>query len=726
MVNPLMLLGMLGLAVPVILHLIQRQRLQPRLLATLRFLDQTDAANAFAPVPRDLLQLLLRLLLLALLVLTMARLMFHSSGSGSRTLAIVLDQSMSMQRKLDGGKTLFEAYKTQVADLIDGMTEHDQFSLTLAGDTIAHETGFLRDRKALKEALDSFQPTDGSGRAVVPAIKQALQRFQCVREPNTCVLVFSDHQKLNYESLTQDEQFRAMLAKGRVKLLLVEESPSAKPNVAIQSGRFLPRRVYLGASSKMTVAVRNFSDEEQSVDVSLAVGQRPAAGAQPEAEAPEMVTTGEARSLALQPNEIAKIDLVQSFDSPNDVACSSAITEDVLPADNVFHSPMRVRDRRQVLLVAPPAEKGAEEDVRASAAGIDLLTYAINPGEALGLGAGTQLAVKRITQNVFGRVPLPIYSAIMIYGLTELPDKESIPDLVTYVQNGGCLCLIPDRKISAERFNDCYGPLLAGFRLGGRKEPPEALTISKTEADLTHPLLLPLVREEWGETHDITFSRYFATHAMGDAKCVLRASNGDPLAVLIRLGRGDVYVQTFSCDLADTSMPRSTAFVPMLQQLVTTLGPPQTETAADAIRVGDVYRMGLPELRGLAGAVTLSGPAPHELGLLADEPGMVTVEGLRRAGCYKVSHPGKKSMRPRWLAVNPVQAESDLTALSGQDQERWLGTSNVQRMPHDELASAFARRRELFPLLITLVFLALTVEAAFGAWQSLRRGEENG
>src|SRR5207245_1158470 len=69
MLHPWMLLGLIGLSVPIIIHLIQRQRLRTQPLATLQFLDIEDAANAFAPVPRDWLQLLLRLTLLGLFIL---------------------------------------------------------------------------------------------------------------------------------------------------------------------------------------------------------------------------------------------------------------------------------------------------------------------------------------------------------------------------------------------------------------------------------------------------------------------------------------------------------------------------------------------------------------------------------------------------------------------------------------------------------------------------------
>src|SRR5436309_3202442 len=98
MLNPLMLLGLAGLSLPVIIHLIQRQKLQPQWLATLQFLDDEDVANAFAPTPRDLLQLLLRLLLLGLFVVLMGRLVIGGGGTGPRTLAVVVDQSLSMQR----------------------------------------------------------------------------------------------------------------------------------------------------------------------------------------------------------------------------------------------------------------------------------------------------------------------------------------------------------------------------------------------------------------------------------------------------------------------------------------------------------------------------------------------------------------------------------------------------------------------------------------------------
>src|SRR5437588_10978375 len=155
MLYPLMMLGLLGLAVPIILHLIQKQRLRPQLLATMQFLDPQDAANAFAPVPRDKLQLLLRLLLLGLFVLLMSRLFAGGEEVGPRSMVVVLNQSLSMQRRA-GDQSLFDKHKAQVLELIETLGPEDKLALILAGDRISVETGLLRDKEELKAIATQF------------------------------------------------------------------------------------------------------------------------------------------------------------------------------------------------------------------------------------------------------------------------------------------------------------------------------------------------------------------------------------------------------------------------------------------------------------------------------------------------------------------------------------------------------------------------------------------
>ena len=714
MLHPWMLLGLAGLAVPVILHLIQRQRLRPQMLATLEFLDVEDAANAFAPVPRDWLQLLLRLLLLALFVLLMARLAIEDDRPGPRTVAVVLDQSLSMQRKVDAHQNLFERCRANILAMIDEMGPEDRMDLVLVGDGVAAETGYLQDREELRRKAAAFEVSDGGGRALVPKLRSVVRELAGRRDANACVLVFSDHQQSHFQPYLEEARgvgdenptlaFRDYLDRGQVKLVLVDAAPPETDNLALEHVRFMPEQVYLGGSSRVTAVVSNHSGRAQSTNVRVTAGQQ----------------AGKPRELRLEPGETASIDLVERFEMPEDTACRIEIDPDALPGDNHYWLPMRLRDRKQVLLVAPAGDRQQETALEFTHRGPDLLAYAMNPGESLGQGNGTSVNVKRITPAMLGRVSLPMYSAVVLYGTADL-GETSARDLATYVRNGGGVWLIPDREVSPLRFNEGHAGLLGGLAIGQVKQADPVESLGRDEAGLVDPVLLPLLRDQWGDTRDIYFTRYHVLQSPAAAAVALRTAGGDPLAAVVQLGRGRVFVQLFDDELDSSSLPRTGAWVPLVQEVLGLLARRGGPASPDVLRVGEVRHVLLPELRGLRGTANVRGPSDAQFPLAGDDVSEIRVEGLDRAGIYQVSHSAKTSARIHYLAVNPVLGESDLTPLSAEAQADLFGTENVQRLKPDELAGSCSARREIVPMLILLVLVAMAVEALIGAWQARRR-----
>jgi hypothetical protein len=713
-----MLLGLVGLAIPVILHLIQKQRLKPQVLATMHFLDPQDAANAFAPVPRDRLQLLLRLLLLGLFVLLMTRQFSGSSEVGPRSMVVVLDQSLSMQRRHSEKQNLFDRNREQVLQLIDGMGPEDKIALILVGDRVTLETGFHRDKEELRRIASQFEVSDGGGLALAPAIRRAVGLLSGRREVNGCVLVFSDHQLAGYQPALDEVRqegsssvaraFRSALDDGRVRLFLVDERPPVGTNLSIERASFSPSSVHVGAGARLTAVVRNHASEKQTTQIRLSEGEQ--------ADTP--------RSLTLEPGEAAHIDLVHRFESPVDSVCRVEIDEDVLPGDNRFSLPMRIRDRRRVLLVSPPGERADERSLEIGHRGVNLLSYALNPGEMLGKRAGTFVSIKRVSPDGLARESLPFYSPIILLGVTDLPE-QSLKDLPGFVQNGGSLWLIPEGDISPLRFQAAFGKLLGGFTLGPLRQADPVQTVARDEAQIDHPLLLPLLREEWGSLREIHFSQYYGVQSLGSRetnRVALRAGNGDPLAVHIKYGQGQVFMQLFDSSLESSSLPRTTAFVPLVQQVSASLGRRGREEARpDTMRVGEVLSVPVPEFRGLKGNAVIQGPEKKRYALTGSDLDEVRVEGLQRAGAYEVSHSAKRTSRKRWLTVNPVSGASDLKPLDEESQEELFGTRNVQRLPYAEVEGQFSRNHEVFVPIAVLVFLAFSVEALVGAWQSRRK-----
>src|SRR6188474_3623318 len=101
--TPLFLIALAGLAVPVLLHLIQRERKQVVQFPSLMFLRKIPYQSVRRRRIRDWLLLLMRLTALALIVLAFARPFFKRSElaaaaqSGAREAVILVDTSYSME-----------------------------------------------------------------------------------------------------------------------------------------------------------------------------------------------------------------------------------------------------------------------------------------------------------------------------------------------------------------------------------------------------------------------------------------------------------------------------------------------------------------------------------------------------------------------------------------------------------------------------------------------------
>jgi hypothetical protein len=274
------------------------------------------------------------------------------------------------------------------------------------------------------------------------------------------------------------------------------------------------------------------------------------------------------------------------------------------------------------------------------------------------------------------------------------------------------------------RFNETFGSLLKGLALAQLKQPDSVQGLARGEAQLQHPLLLPLMREEWGSIGDVYFSEYFGLQSAGAGQATLRTATGDPLALMIPIERGHVYVQLFDCDLESSSLPRSPAFVPMVQQIITTLADRGDKEQPDVIRVGEELRMRLPEFRNLTGDVVVRGPETKEFPLTGPEGEEIHIAGLKRAGSYSVAHPARDVSRLRWVTVNPVEGESELAQLSAEEQKAIFGEAGAAQVSFAELPDRFAKRREWTSALLVLVMLAFAAEALLGAWQSRRGARE--
>src|SRR5688572_11630007 len=130
LLNPFFLLGALTLAIPVLIHLVRREKSEIVMFSSLMFLLKVPKQAIRQQIIKNLLLMALRLLILALLVGAFARPYFtrntnaNVSTSDDRGIVLLLDNSYSMRYGNN-----FDRLKNEARSRIDGMRAGDRMAM---------------------------------------------------------------------------------------------------------------------------------------------------------------------------------------------------------------------------------------------------------------------------------------------------------------------------------------------------------------------------------------------------------------------------------------------------------------------------------------------------------------------------------------------------------------------------------------------------------------------
>ena len=138
--NPLLLFGLAAVAVPIIIHLLNRRKFRKIDWAAMKFVKLSIDQNQRRMKLEDLILLLLRCALLALLALALARPVMRQSessfmGQAGVTSVLVLDNSFSMGLE-DGEATRFERAKAACTNILDSLPSGSSVALYLGSDVV--------------------------------------------------------------------------------------------------------------------------------------------------------------------------------------------------------------------------------------------------------------------------------------------------------------------------------------------------------------------------------------------------------------------------------------------------------------------------------------------------------------------------------------------------------------------------------------------------------------
>src|SRR5262245_41178933 len=195
LLNPFFLFGSLALAIPVLIHLVRREKSEIVPFSSLMSLLRVPKRAIRQQKIKNLLLMALRLLLLALLVGAFARPYITQAtsptvnGPGSRAVVLMLDNSYSMRY----GDT-FSKLKSEASKRIDALAAGDRMALISFNDSATLMTSPTGDKVALKAALSTLEPSYG-GTRYYEAFGMADRAFSQMALPQKSLILVSDFQR---------------------------------------------------------------------------------------------------------------------------------------------------------------------------------------------------------------------------------------------------------------------------------------------------------------------------------------------------------------------------------------------------------------------------------------------------------------------------------------------------------------------------------------------------
>ena len=257
---------------PVVFHLFFRIRRKAMPFSTFMFFHRIDPRLSAWHRLREWLVLLLRMLVIALLLMALARPVWMAGGAGARVAAVlVIDNSGSMSAPAADGATRLDKALEGADATLGSLGPGDSAAVVLLADdpTVPLPQTLTADRAALRSALRHITPTEATG-SPGPAFDRAFALLEASPAGRREVHVFTDLQEADWGRGTTTP--RAGAAGAGTQFHRIRPAREEQPNVSVLevalpqkklvAGRPVPALVRLANPGGLDADVRvNWEDD---------------------------------------------------------------------------------------------------------------------------------------------------------------------------------------------------------------------------------------------------------------------------------------------------------------------------------------------------------------------------------------------------------------------------------------------------------------------------------
>jgi hypothetical protein len=742
LLNPWMLIGLATLAVPVVIHLLNRRRFDVVDWGAMQFLQISNLTRRRILL-EELLLMALRMALLAVLVLGLAAPVSTSqtlrrlAPRANRDVVFVVDGSASMGSTATG-VTPHEAAKQWILDFVNQLTAGDGVALFVAKQQVLPAVPELsHDFARVREQVAKL-PLPAGGCDWPDAVEAANTALAASTHADRDIILLTDGQRYGWADQTtllrwemaatqlelNKPEEPGSLSRPRIWVVNVDPNrPADPPNWSL--GPLRGNRPVVPVNREVTFRTQlDLHGQKQyspPYKVSLEVDSKPVRdlevpragridkGKMPLAFTHRFGTAGSHLiSVILQP------------DPPPTERPAGYVIKDSVPGDNRQDYAVEVLPALPVLLVdgdpTPGPRRRSTDFMR------DALSPARDPNPVV---KARTITAPELTAAALGFVEdgakpaandAPEKPRVVV--LSDVPrlSGEQADLLGRFLADGGGVLVTLGARVSAEDYNSrlfregkSWLPARLDGMAGDPAKPREA--VRPAPAASTHPALELFRTTPAGGLDTARFPKWWrlstpGRSAAGVPVAVLRSPNTDiPFLVERAWQAGRVIVSAVPFDASwGTNLPDLPAFVPLAHELIYYLA--GARASEFNLQAGQPLRLRLDSDGPLEGyfltppsgetkplATASADPATYPAQLVRQARGSVLFcENTRETGVYRIQKPDGDTV---YYVVQPDGQESDLTPCSDEDRDRVAKVFNPLSLEQPPLRYATERAQIL-------------------------------
>lgn len=521
---PLFLVALAGLAIPVLLHLTQREKKQVQRFPSLMFVRRIPYQSVRRRKIHNWWLLALRMAALALIIAAFARPFLNTAeapvvpGTGAREVVIALDNSYSMAI----GDRWARA-QASAREEVGRLGASDRASIVLFSSRAEILSRSNAEREQLLAAIDTAKPGVGATR-YAPALKVAGGILTESSLPRREVVLITDFQRSGWRG---EEGSR--LPAGALLTPVPIRDEAALTNVGLTAVSLARSRFATQDRVTVTVGLVNRSDTPVSgLPVTLEVGGIPVA------TRPLDIDPGGATSLTFEPFTLSSANQRGTVRIP----------DDALVADNRFHFVVSPVQPVRVALV----DRGGE------AASLHL-------ARALAIGETPRFETISRQPESLTDDDLRRLSVVVLHDVAVSPALAR--RLAAFVERGGGVLVATGARSSWPGEVDLM-PASIGQPIDRTRG--DAARVGGIE--YAHPVFETFRAPRSGDFTAVPVYGYRRLTAAPGADVLARFDAGVPAVVERRVGNGRVLMWGSTLDLTWNDMPKRTVFLPFVHSAV--------------------------------------------------------------------------------------------------------------------------------------------------------------